>query len=274
MTHQPDSVTRHYTVGGIMDKIESGLQQIGKDTDSITVDDLSAVDAFHTRGRESTVELATLAELQPQDRVLDVGCGLGGSARFLANKYGCHVTALDLTPEYIEVATELSRLTDMQERTAFETGDATALPFADDTFDVVWTEHAQMNIADKDKFYAEIARVLRPGGRLVFHDIFAASGDPDFPVPWAEDASISQLVSEDDARHSIERSGLAITLWDNKVAESIAWFETTLAKIQSSGPPPIGIHLLMGDTARTKLANYLNGLNGGKLSVVIGVATK
>ena len=274
MSETTDSVARHYAVGDIMDKIHSGLRQAGKDLASLTLDDLSGIDAFHTRGRESTVELAELAGLTPQDRVLDVGCGLGGSARFLADRYGCHVTGLDLTTEYIEVAAELSRQTEMNALTTFVCGNATELPFDDHSFDVVWTEHAQMNIADKDKFYAEIARVLRLGGRLLFHDIFAGSGDPEFPVPWAEDASISNLATEADARHSIERSGLAVTTWQNKVATSIDWFTATLARLESSGPPPVGIHLLMGESARIKLRNYLAGLKQGRLIVVLGIAEK
>jgi len=132
-----------------------------------------------------------------------------------------------------------------------------------------------MNIADKKLFYAEIARVLKPGGRLLFHDIFCGLGDaPYFPAPWAEDEPISTLATESEARSTMEQVGLEIDQWIGKVQESIEFFKTVSAKIEANGPPPIGIHLLRGDNAKEELQNYVRNLGEDRVSVAPGMAHK
>ena len=268
-------IDKHYGFGGIMEKIEAGLKAAGKDVNSLTVDDLAPIDQFHTRGRDSTLEVVGLAKLKPSDLVLDVGCGLGGTARFLAEQYSCSVAGIDLTEEYISVGKRLTELVDLSNRVELRQGSALEIPYEDEWFDVVWTEHVQMNIADKNRFYSEIARVLKPGGPLLFHDIFRGSGDsPFYPTPWAEDESISALVTETEARSVMAQVGLEIDQWIGKVQESIEFFSEVSARIEADGPPPIGIHLLMRDNARDKLQNYVRNLSEDRVSVALGMAIK
>ncbi|MCK4775775.1 MAG: methyltransferase domain-containing protein [Candidatus Krumholzibacteria bacterium] len=268
-------VDKHYGFGGIMEKIEDGLKLAGRDINSLTVDDLASIDEFHTRGRESTLEVAELTNLQASDFVLDVGCGLGGTARHLAGLYRCNVVGIDLTEEYISVGNRLTELVGLSDRVKLRQASALEIPYEDERFDIVWTEHVQMNIADKNLFYSEIARVLKPGGRLLFHDIFRGFGDsPFYPAPWAEDESISALATEAEARSIMERVGLEIDQWIEKVRESIDFFERVSAQIEADGPPPIGIHLLMGDNAKDKLQNYVRNLIENRLSVALGMALK
>jgi ubiquinone/menaquinone biosynthesis C-methylase UbiE len=268
-------IDNHYGFGGIMEKIEAGLKAAGLDVNSLTVDDLAPIDQFHTRGRESTLEVAGLAKLKSTDLVLDVGCGLGGTARFLAEQYKCNVAGIDLTEEYISVGKRLTELVGLSNRVELRQGSALEIPYEDERFDVVWTEHVQMNIADKNRFYSEIARVMKPGGRLLFHDIFRGSGNsPFYPAPWAEDDSISALATETKARSVMEQVGLEIDQWIGKVQESIEFFGEVSARIEADGPPPIGIHLLMGDNARDKLQNYVRNLSERRVSVALGVAVK
>ena len=158
-------VNKHYGSGGLMEKIEAGLNLAGNDAHSLRVDDLAPLDEFHTRGRESTLEVAELANLKASDLVLDVGCGLGGTVRHLAEQYKCHVVGVDLTEEYISVGKKLTELVGLSDRVELCQGSALEIPYEDRKFDVVWTEHVQMNIADKNRFYSEIARVLKPGGQ-------------------------------------------------------------------------------------------------------------
>ena len=270
-----DMVDRHYGFGGIMEKIEAGLNLAGRDVNSLTVDDLAPVDAFHIRGRESTNEVASLTNLQASDHVLDVGCGLGGTVRHLADQYKCNVSGIDLTEEYITVGNKLTELVGLGDLVELRQGSALEIPYEDDRFDVVWTEHVQMNIADKSLFYSEIVRVLKPGGRLLFHDIFRGPGDPPFyPAPWAEDESISSLATAAEARSIMEQSGLEIDQWTTKVQESIEFFDMASATIEAEGPPPIGIHLLMGANARDKIQNQIRNLREGRVSVALGMAHK
>lgn len=266
-------IDNHYSFGDIMRRIETGLKLAGKDVDTLTVDDLAPIDEFHTRGRESTLEVAALADLKARDRVLDVGCGLGGTARHLAERHKCRVVGIDLTEEYVSVGNKLTELVGLSDRVELRHGSALDIPFEDNSFDVAWTEHVQMNIADKQQFYSEIARVLKPGGHLLFHDIFRGLGDPPFyPVPWAEDESISALATESEARSTMEQAGLAIVQWISKVQESLQFFKNVSAQIEDSGPPPIGIHLLMGDNAKDKLRNYVRNLSEERTSVAMGLA--
>ena len=258
-----------------MEKIEAGLNLAGKDPGSLTVDDLAPIDAFHTRGRVSTKELAGLADIKASDHVLDVGCGLGGTARYLAAQYGCKIAGIDLTEEYISIGKKLTQMVGLNDRVKLRHGSALKIPYEDERFDIVWTEHVQMNIADKNRFYAEIARVLKPGGRLLFHDIFRGSGDPPlYPTPWAEDASMSTLVTEAEARSIIEQAGLEIDQWSEKVQESIEYFKKRGAQIKAHGPPPISTHLLMGENSNNKVQNYIRNMREGRVSVALGMAHK
>jgi ubiquinone/menaquinone biosynthesis C-methylase UbiE len=178
-----DSVARHYGIPGVLGAILNGLRAEGKDPERLSPADLSPVDEFHIRGRQATAELAELSQVRPGLRVLDVGSGLGGAARFLAAERGCQVTGLDVTPEYCRAAAALSKATGVDGGTRFLCASALAMPLADSGFDLAYSQHVQMNVADKAVFYREIARVLRPGGRFVLHDILAGpAGLPHFPV--------------------------------------------------------------------------------------------
>jgi ubiquinone/menaquinone biosynthesis C-methylase UbiE len=268
-------VDKHYGFGGIMEKIEAGLNLAGKDVNLLMVDDLAPIDEFHIRGRESTLEVAELAKLKASDLILDVGCGLGGTARYLSEKFKCNVVGIDLTEEYISIGKKLTEFVGLSDLVELRHGSALKIPYEDERFDIVWTEHVQMNIADKNRFYSEIARVLKPGGRLLFHDVFRGPGGPPFyPTPWAENESISALTTERDARSIIEQVGLKIDQWLVKVQESIEFFERILARIEADGPPPIGVHLLMGNNAKGKLQNLLRNLSDDRVSVALGMAHK
>ncbi len=268
-------VERHYGRGGILDAILQALRGMGKDVARLVPADLAPVDQFHIRGREATVQLVRRASLAPGSRVLDVGCGLGGSARYLAAEHRCRVTGIDLTGEYVDAARALAELVGLREMVEFRQASALAMPFDARAFDVVWTEHVQMNIADKRTFYREIARVLVPRGRLLFHDVFQGEGGPvHYPVPWAEEASISFLATPDAVREILEGLGFSILDWEDTTQRSLDWFASVLDRLNVSGPPPLGTHLLMGETARAKVENIVRNLRERRIVVVQAVAER
>jgi MPBQ/MSBQ methyltransferase len=269
------SVEKHYSRGGLVASILEALRAMGKDPAQLSPADLAAVDAFHIRGREATVELAARAALAPGLRILDVGCGLGGSARYLAAEHRCRVTGIDLTKDYVEAAAELAALVGLGDLIEFRECSALELPFEDGAFDIVWTEHVQMNIADKRAFYRELARVLAPGGRLVFHDVFkGAAGELHYPVPWAEEASISFLAGAQEVRGILEEVGLRIEDWEDTSARSLQWFLAVAEKAKRAGPAPLGMHLVMGSTTKAKFANLVRNLQEQRIAVAQGVARK
>jgi SAM-dependent methyltransferase len=270
-----EHVDSHYGRGEILNAILRALREMGKDVAKLAPADLAPVDEFHIRGREATVELASRASLKPGLRVLDVGCGLGGSVRYLASEHQCQVIGIDLTKEYVDVANALADLVGLKQMVEFRQGSALDMPFDDGSFDVVWTEHVQMNIADKQAFYAEISRVLAPRGRLLFHDIFQGDGGPlHYPVPWAEDGSISFLAAPEAVREILGELGFSIRDWEDKSQHSLDWFVAVIEKLKLSGPPPLGLHLLMGNTAKTKFENNIRNLREGRFVVFQAIAEK
>lgn len=270
-----NAINQHYGISGILDSILEGLKSSGKDLHALEPQDLSPIDEFHTRGKESTIEIANLAQLQPHHKVLDVGCGLGGSARYIAKEYGCSAVGIDLTGEYIDVAKKLTEFVKLTDKVSFKQGSALELPFPSENFDIVWTEHTQMNIVDKEQFYGELSRVLKPKGRMVFHDIFlGTASSPYYPTPWAEYDSLSSLCTQEEAKAAIEKSNLVVDEWRDKSEQSLEFFKETIKRIEGSGPPPLGFHLLMGKTAKTKLLNQVRNLEESRVSIVQGTASK
>ena len=275
MSDRDRRISDHYTQRNLGESILAALRRMGKDVNALVPEDLAAVDEFHDRGREGTAELAKQVSPREEWSVLDVGCGLGGSARFLAHAYGCRVTGLDLTEEYCRVATLLSKHTGLEDKVGFQQGSALEMPFDSESFQLAWTEHAQMNIEDKETLYGEIRRVLKPGGKFAFHDIFAGEGgDPYFPAPWADDPAISSLITPGRLRPLLQSIGFDIHYWENRTVAGRNWFVNKLETLRKTGPPPLGFHLLMGGNAREKMENNLRNLQENRIVLIQAVLEK
>lgn len=205
-------------------------------------------------------------------RVLDVGGGLGGPARTLASRFGCSVVVLDLTEELCRAGEALTAMTGLSDLVAFRQGDALDMPFAAETFDVVWTQHSSMNVPDKRRLYAEIRRVLRPGGRLALHEILAGQTSPlHYPVPWARDPSLSHLQPPREVRSSISAAGLRALSWIDETAAATEWFRRRTSAPTPDAPSPLGLHLLLGPDFGEMLRNQALNLQEGRIVVVQGV---
>src|SRR5262249_12114096 len=152
------------------DKIVGLLRGAGKNVEQLGADDLAAIDEFHLGGREATQALAEFMHLRPGMHLLDVGCGIGGPARYFAER-GCQVTGIDLTEEFVRVAESLSRRVKLNQKVTFRQASALELPFDADAFDGAFTIHVGMNIADKAGVFREVARVLKPGARFAIYDL-------------------------------------------------------------------------------------------------------
>jgi ubiquinone/menaquinone biosynthesis C-methylase UbiE len=278
------AIERHYTRSNLEDTILTALQNSGKNIDQLTVDDLAPIDELHPLGREATANLASLLimynNLQPTSHVLDVGSGIGGPSRYLASKYGCRVTGLDLVEEYCRVADSLAKRVKLDNLLTYRQGDATQMPFDNEAFDVVWTQHASMNIADKHKLYSEMYRVLKHGGKLAVNEGYKGSSDMDdsslyFPVPWAADASISHLISAEEVRKLLkEIIGFKEVVWEDKTQHVSDWIKQMMKRAQQTsggGPPPLGIHVTVGPQWSEMVKNALKNLEEGLLTVAQGI---
>ena len=274
MNRVRDDVETHYTRSELGETILAALAKAGKDIDRLTPDDLAPVDEFHSRRRAATAELARLLAPTASDHVLDAGSGIGGPSRFLAATYGCRVTGLDLTAEFCSVAAMLARRTGLDGLVDYRHGDATAMPFADGAFDLVWSQNAAMNIADRALLYREIRRVLKPAGRFALQDMTAGpGGEPHYPVPWARERSISFLVSPETTRATLEQSGFRVLAWEDKTEIAVQESRADRAKAaaQPTPPPVLGIHLILGADFGTMMRNSVRNLEERRVGLINAV---
>lgn len=270
-----EAIQSHYGRPDLAAVIFEALEKAGADLQQLTLEELAPIDEFHIRGRVATQELARAAGLHSTQRVLDIGSGLGGTARYLAHEFGCRVMGIDLTEAYCQLASLLSAKVGLAGLVDFRQADATKLPFGDDEFDVVWTEHVAMNIPDKHQLYRELNRVLRPGGTLAIYDVLAgASGPVLFPVPWARTAETSFLVSPDALRELLRASGFTVTDWQDTTAQAREWFVNLAERIRREGFPALGFHLLMGDDFAVMAQNQGRNLVEGRIVLGQVVAVK
>ena len=270
-----EAIQTHYTRADLGDVILAALEKAGKNISCLTPEDLAPIDQFHIRGRKATLELARAAGLDATMRVLDVGSGVGGTSRCLAKEFGCRVTGIDLTDEYCQAAAMLTARTGLAHLVEFRQGDATELPFDDQTFDVVWTEHVAMNIPDKTRLYREMHRVLKPGGTLAIYDVLAGPGGPVlFPVPWARTPDTSFLVQPDELRKLLEEAGFTVTDWMDTTETARSWFVALAEKIRTEGLPPLGFHVLLGPDFKEMAQNQGRNLQEGRIVLGQVVARK
>jgi ubiquinone/menaquinone biosynthesis C-methylase UbiE len=266
-----NEVSRFYSgPGGLVEAIGSALDAAGLHGAALKPADLAPVDEFHIRGRAATVEIVAALGVTADSKVLDLGSGLGGPARTLAELTGCAVTGVDLTPEFCDVATALSGWTGMAERTSFRVGDATATGLPDATFDAALTVHVAMNIPDKPALYAEAFRVLRPGGRFAVYDVLQGEGgDPHYPVPWANDASTSFLATSEEMRDMLTAAGFAIMSEADSSEASLAWFQQLRERVEREGPPPVTFASFLGDAFGRMAANQVANLAERRIRTVM-----
>jgi ubiquinone/menaquinone biosynthesis C-methylase UbiE len=263
-----DAVKQHYAREGLGEAILAALARAGKDIGRIEPDDLAPLDEFHLRGRAATLELARAAGLHAGEEVLDIGCGIGGPSRRVARDFGCRVSGIDLSEEYCRVATLLAEHCGLAQRCTYRAADALELPYEDAAFDVVWSQHAAMNIADKPRLYREMHRVLKPGGVLALYDVLAGPGGAaHYPAPWARAQETSFLVAPDELRRLLEAAGFAIAEWHDDSEAARAWFAARTAKTTSE-PPALGLQLLLGDDFAVMARNQLRNLAERRIAVV------
>ena len=268
MAQDLNGAREHYASTGVLQRIRAAL---GPDDRPLTVRELGAMDQFHTRGHAATAELAELAGIGPAHRVLDLGCGIGGPARLIAERCGCRVTGVDLNEGFVEAARYLSLRTAQQDRVAFHTGSALALDWPDASFDVVLLQHVAMNIADRSRLYREIRRLLVPGGRFASYDVVRGAGEPLYPAPWASDARDSFLLDAQATREAVEAAGLRVRVWRDDTPNARDWAAQLKAAASASKPTTPGLGVVMGPDFAVQASNHARNLLEGRVGVLMAV---
>jgi sarcosine/dimethylglycine N-methyltransferase len=270
-----DQVEKHYARGRITARILAALRNVNGPNVPITPETLAPIDHFHGKGVVATEELAAMLQPRAGDHLLDIGCGIGGPARWIATKHGCRVTGVDLTAEFCEAARELNSLTGLADRVQILHGSALSLPVPDSNFDHAYSQAVLMNVSDKRGVFREALRVLRPGGLLALSLAGSgAAGEPYYPLPWATTTAISFLVTPDEIRGDLLAAGFQIVFVRNTSATLAAALAPILKQLQTEGLPPLGEHIVTGENAQEWRINWVNSLAEGRLSMIEALVRK
>ncbi len=242
-----NDISDHYIHGNLLAAIEAALTQLGRSADNVTIEDLAPVDEFHIGGRQATKSFLSQLNISEQDHLLDIGCGLGGASRYVANKHNNRITGIDLTEEYIETGNVLCAWVNLEKQISLHQGSALSIPFQDESFDGAYMMHVGMNIEDKAGLFKEISRVLKPGASFGIYDVMQDQfGKLSYPVPWAASEKTSFVTSPDQYRHLLENAGFKVIKENNLREFALDFFETMRAKTKANGgPPPLGLETVI-----------------------------
>ncbi|MBC7999228.1 MAG: methyltransferase domain-containing protein [Leptolyngbya sp.] len=271
-----DLIKHSYERSNLVELLREALSKAGFGNNPLSIRDLAPLDHFHSRGIQATKELANALTITSESKILDIGSGLGGPARYLASTFGCHVCGIDLTQSYVNAAKYLSERVGLSEMVSFQCANALALPYDDCSFDIVWTQHVAMNIQNKTQLYSEIFRVLKIGGQFAFYDVVAGEGSVYFPVPWSDGPETSFLLTPDAMLSVLTESGFKSLSWIDRTEEGISWFSDFQKKqSQNQGASPkLGLGLVVGPDFGTRAANLGRSLNERKVGLLEGVLEK
>jgi sarcosine/dimethylglycine N-methyltransferase len=263
------SIESHYSANDIEERIVAGLRAAGLDPDQrLTPEELAALDHFHTGGLQASRELLEMAQIGSSDRVLDIGAGLGGCARFIAVECGCTVDCIEMSNDYCVGTVLLNRITGLEEQITVKQGSALDLPYPDSSFDVVWMQNVGMNIEDKQTLYHQIARVLKPGGRFAFQEVAAGPRPISyFPLPWASDPTHNFVLTGDEMQSILGGFGLAVEIFED-VSDS--QFSTNKINSTPASQGQLGLAVYV-DNLGEKAGNAKRCLEEGQVRYVRGV---
>jgi ubiquinone/menaquinone biosynthesis C-methylase UbiE len=271
-----NTISDQYSNGNLLSSIEAAIQKLGKTPQSVTIDDLGPLDEFHIGGRQATAHLIEQLKLVPDDHVLDIGCGLGGAARFIATTINSRVTGVDATEEYIQTGRTLCNWVGMNGEVKLYHQSATAMSFEDQAFDSAYMLHVGMNIPDKVTAFREVYRLLKPGALFGIYDVMqTAQGEFAYPVPWADNDSLSFLGTSEEYKEALSDAGFIVSKITSRREVAIDFFDQMRARATAGdGPPPLGLHLLMRESTGPKVKNMIGNLEAGLIEPVEIIARK
>ena len=271
-----ETLTKHYSRSDLLGRIKRGLEAMGKKRETVTLDDLAAVDEFHVGGRQASIAFLDQLKPKPGQLLLDIGCGLGGPARFATDRYGCRVAGVDLTPDYVTAGRVLCNWLKLGGKVSLRQGSALSLPLTDETFDGAYMMHVGMNIENKPQLCAEVYRLLQPGGCFGIYDIMTVGeGDLTFPLPWSSEAETSFVADPEVYKNALRAAGFSIVAERSRRDFALEFFVRQRAMIAAAGgPPPLSLHIVMGRNTDEKLRNLVSAIEADLIAPYEIIAKK
>lgn len=268
-------ISAHYSHAGLKESFRAALAELRFTGRIPSPSDLAPIDEFHIGGLAATTELADKLKIRAGQRWLDVGAGVGGPARVIAQQKGCKVTGIDLVSDFVEIAGMLNRGTEMTAAVDLRCGSALDMPFEAVSFDGGYMLHVAMNIDDKAALFGEVARVLKPGVIFAVYDVMrVGEAELAYPVPWASHAGISFLAKPEEYRAALEAAGLVVVEEQSRLTEALEFFRRMADESNGKLPRSLGAHVVMGETAPVKIGNLRAGLSAGAVAPVEIIARK
>jgi ubiquinone/menaquinone biosynthesis C-methylase UbiE len=268
-------VRRHYTHGSLETAILAPLAETPAVTIDELIDRLAIIDEFHIGGRDATVHLADQLDIAPEQRVLDVGCGLGGTARLLATRYECRVIGVDVTPEFVAVGTRLNARVGLENRIELHVGSATSVPFPGASFDRATMIHVGMNVPDIQELCCHVGRAVKSWGIFGVYDVMRTSSEPlGYPVPWAQGAAGSFVHRPEEYRTALRRAGFDVIVETNRRGFALEFLRRMTNGVTIAGQSPLGLHILMGADAAAKMANMIDNVQRGAVAPIELIARR
>ena len=266
-----DQSIRRYTSGDLRERLHAALRAAGLEPEVLRPGDLGEADQFHTGGRMATADVARAVGIGLGTRVLDVGSGIGGPARYFAH-LGAVVTGVDVTKEFVVLARELNLACAMAGSITMLLAPAQATTLPPGSFDAATMLHVGMNVADKPAVFTEVHRLLRPGGVFGVYDLMGTNA-LEYPVPWADAASSSYVESADAYVTNLRAAGFIVTEnTDCSTAVLKAMGEAAAARRLS--PTSLAGQVLLGDDPADRMGHVAAAVKSGELAPRLLIAVR
>ena len=254
-------IENFWTRGDLYSRINQAMSDSGLNNKKLEIEDLFPIDQYHARGIGATKDLGKRMPITKNQKILDVGCGLGGPARYYAKEFKCHITGVDITPSFIEIGNKFNRLTSMSTMVDLYVGNGEKLEFEDEVFDGAYSQHVTMNISDRMKFFSEIYRVLKKGSFFAFTEHgLGPEGDPIFPLPWADNQEMSFLLPLENTNAILKEIGFQNIKIIETSDKYIAGYEKLIQKQPKSEKPTLGIHVIGGSSMHERSINSMRSI--------------